>query len=75
MLAIMTKKNSKIDSYIKNAQPFARPILKKLRAQIHKGCPQVSEDIKWGGPFYLYKGRILCATMAFKKHCALIFWK
>lgn len=23
----------------------------------------------------MYQGRVLCATMAFKKHCALVFWK
>jgi uncharacterized protein YdeI (YjbR/CyaY-like superfamily) len=57
------------------AQPFAKPILKRLRTIIHKACPQVTEDIKWGKPFYLYQDRVLCATMGFKKHCALVFWK
>ena len=71
----MAKRNPKIDSYINKAQPFAKPILKKLRTLIHKACPKVTEEIKWSAPFYLYQDRVLCATMGFKKHCALIFWK
>lgn len=68
-------KNPKIDVYITRAQPFAKPILKRLRTIIHKACPKVVEEIKWGAPFYLYQNRVLCATMGFKKHCALVFWK
>jgi uncharacterized protein YdeI (YjbR/CyaY-like superfamily) len=71
----MGKKNTAIDAYISKSQPFAKPILKRLRGIIHKGCPKVIEDIKWGAPFYLYQDRVLCATMGFKKHGALIFWK
>ncbi len=71
----MAKKNSAVDAYVIKARPFAKPILKRLRTIIHKGCPKVTEDIKWGSPFYLYQNRVLCATMAFKEHCALVFWK
>jgi len=71
----MGKKNPKIDAYIAKARPYAKPILKRLRTVIHKTCPKVVEDIKWGAPFYLYQDRVLCATMAFKAHAALVFWK
>ncbi|MBS1972310.1 MAG: YdeI/OmpD-associated family protein [Bdellovibrionales bacterium] len=71
----MAKKNPQIDAYIKKSPDFAKPILKHLRKVIHKTCPQVVEEMKWNSPFYLYQGRILCATMAFKKHCAVVFWK
>lgn len=71
----MAKKNKEVDAYIARAQPFAKPILKKLRSIIHKGCPKVTEEIKWGAPFYMYQDRVLCATMGFKKHCAVVFWK
>lgn len=71
----MAKKNKEVDAYIARAQPFAKPILKKLRTIIHKGCPKVAEEIKWGAPFYMYQDRVLCATMGFKKHCAVVFWK
>jgi uncharacterized protein YdeI (YjbR/CyaY-like superfamily) len=71
----MAHRNSKVDAYITKARPFAKPILKRLRTIIHKGCPKITEEIKWGAPFYLYQNRVLCATMAFKGHCALVFWK
>ncbi len=66
--------DKRIDTYIEKAQPFAQPILKKLRVLIHKGCPEVVETIKWGMPFFEYKGP-LCNIAAFKQHCVLGFWK
>ena len=66
--------NSKIDAYITKAAPFAQPVLNHLRALIHKACPDVEEDIKWGRPFFLHRGTILCNMSAFKQHCAFGFW-
>jgi uncharacterized protein YdeI (YjbR/CyaY-like superfamily) len=71
----LAKRNPDVDAYVTQAPTFAKPILKRLRTTIHKGCPKVVEEIKWGAPFYLYQKRVLCATMAFKGHCALVFWK
>ncbi|MCW5906791.1 MAG: YdeI/OmpD-associated family protein [Chitinophagales bacterium] len=68
------KKDPRIDAYIEKAQPFAKPILKKLRALVHKGCPQVEETIKWGMPCFEYKGA-LCGLGSFKQHVTLGFWK
>lgn len=70
----MPKQDPRIDDYIAGAADFARPILIKVRKLIHVACPKVEETIKWGSPFYTYKG-IIAATPAFKKHCAVIFWK
>lgn len=70
----MSKKDPRIDAYIANSADFAKPILNRLRKLIHALCPLAEETIKWQSPFYLYKG-ILMATPAFKKHCAVIFWK
>jgi uncharacterized protein YdeI (YjbR/CyaY-like superfamily) len=64
----------RIDDYIARAADFARPILIRVRKLIHAACPNVEETLKWNFPFYTYKG-ILMATPAFKKHCAVIFWK
>lgn len=72
--AAVPKKDPRIDDYIARAADFARPILIRTRKLIHAACPAVEETIKWGSPFYTYKG-ILMTTMAFKRHCALIFWK
>lgn len=67
-------KDKRIDAYIANAQPFAQPILKKLRGLIHKGNPGVTETIKWGMPSFDYKGPF-CSFAAFKQHAVFGFWK
>ena len=64
----------KVDAYIAKAAPFAQPVLNHLRALTHKACPEVEEEIKWGRPFFLYRGTILCNISAFKAHCAFGFW-
>jgi uncharacterized protein YdhG (YjbR/CyaY superfamily) len=69
----MPKKDARVDAYIANAQPFARPILKHLRKLVHEACPEVEEGIRWGMPAFLYDG-ILCGMAAFKAHCAFGFW-
>jgi len=67
-------KNPRVDEYIKSAQPFARPILKKIRAIVHATVPEVTEDIKWGMPAFGYKG-MFAGMAAFKKHCAFGVWR
>jgi len=71
----MLHTNKDIDVYIEKSAPFAKPILLHLRQLIHKTCPEVEERIKWGFPHFDYKGQIMCSMAAFKKHCALNFWK
>src|SRR4051812_28461302 len=70
----MGKKNPRVDAYIQNAAPFAKPVLKYLRKAVHAGCPEVDETMKWSMPHFQYKG-ILCGMAAFKEHCAFRFWK
>jgi uncharacterized protein YdeI (YjbR/CyaY-like superfamily) len=70
----MPKQDPRVDAYIARAADFARPILLRVRKLVHATCPEVTEAIKWGVPFYEHKG-ILLTTPAFKQHCALIFWK
>lgn len=70
----MSQKDPRIDAYIAKSADFAQPILARIRKLIHAACPDAIETIKWNSPFYEHKG-ILIATPAFKKHCALIFWK
>ncbi len=41
---------------------------------MHTGCPGVEESIKWGMPFFEYRGAILCNMAAFKQHCRFGFW-
>lgn len=70
----MGQRDPRVDEYIARSGDFAKPILKRLRAAIHRGCPAVAEELKWNAPFFVYKG-ILCMMAAFKRHCTFGFWK
>lgn len=70
----MGRRDDRVDAYIANALPFARPILKKIRAVFHKGCEGVEETIKWGAPSFEYKG-MLGGMASFKAHVSYGFWK
>jgi uncharacterized protein YdeI (YjbR/CyaY-like superfamily) len=71
---LMPKKDPRIDEYIANAKPFAKPVLKHLRKLIHQAIPEVTETIKWGFASFDYKGP-LCSFASFKEHCVFGFWK
>jgi hypothetical protein len=70
----MGKTSPEVDAYIAAAAEFARPILRKVRAAFHKGCPEVEERLKWRMPSFEYKG-LLGGMAAFKKHVAWGFWR
>ena len=70
----MGKKDPRIDAYIANAAPFAKPILKHARAIVHRACPDVEETLKWSHPTFMYNG-MLCGMAAFKEHASFGFWK
>jgi hypothetical protein len=63
----------RVDAYLERAAPFARPILECLRRVVHRGCPEVVEDIKWGAPHFMHHG-MLCGMAPFKAHVAFGFW-
>ena len=67
-------RDPRVDAYIAKANDFAKPILKQIRAAVHKGHPAATETIKWGVPAYVDGHGILCVTPAFKRHCAWVFW-
>jgi hypothetical protein len=70
----MGKNDPRVDAYIANSQPFAKPILTHLRRLVHQACPKVQETITWGFPHFIYRG-ILCSMASFKKHAVFGFWK
>ena len=70
----MSATDPRVDAYIKKSAPFAQPIMKHLRALVHKACPEATETMKWSFPHFEYKG-ILCSMAAFKQHCSFGFWK
>ena len=69
-----TNYDARVDAYIAKSAPFAQPILEHLRRLVHEAAPMVTETIKWGFPFFDYKGQV-CHMSAFKEHAAFGFWK
>ena len=68
------KKDKRVDAYIAKSQDFAKPILTELRSRVHADVPEIEEDIKWGFPSFMYKGRIFFGMSAFKAHAGAGFW-
>jgi uncharacterized protein YdeI (YjbR/CyaY-like superfamily) len=67
-------KNPAVDAYIGRSAPFARPILTRIRALMHKADPAIEETIKWGVPHFEHQG-IVASMAAFKQHVAFGFWR
>lgn len=59
----------RVDAYIAGVAPFAAPILTHLRAVVHAACPDVTETIKWGMPYFERRG-LFCHMAAFAEHCS-----
>ena len=70
----MSQYDSRVDAYIEKSADFAKPILNHIRQLVHQVSPSITENIKWGMPFFEYKGA-LCHIAAFKQHAAFGFWK
>jgi uncharacterized protein YdeI (YjbR/CyaY-like superfamily) len=68
-------RDPRVDAYIAKAQPFARPILERVRERVHAVLPEVEEAMKWSMPAYTLGGKIVLVTSAFKAHAALNFWR
>jgi hypothetical protein len=66
-------KDKRLDAYIAKAQPFARPILTKVRSLFHKADPDIQETFKWGMPTFEHGG-IIGFMAAFKAHAAFGIW-
>lgn len=71
----MPRRDPRVTRYIQSRQPFARPLLTRLRRQIHASGKGIDEGIKWGMPAFLYRGKIVCGIAGFNAHCAIWFWK
>ncbi|MGF7081739.1 YdeI/OmpD-associated family protein [Mucilaginibacter sp. UYCu711] len=69
----MKQYDPRVDEYIGKTPAFAQPILKYIRELMHAASPHITENIKWGCPFFEYKG-IIGNMAAFKQHCAVGIW-
>jgi hypothetical protein len=70
----MSHRDPRVDDYIRQAAPFAQPILTELRERLHQACPDLQETIKWRMPTFECGG-ILAGMAAFQKHCSFGFWQ
>lgn len=66
--------NEKVSQYIEKQNELAKPILEYLRNFMHSCGLELQEEVKWGMPFFMYKGKVLCNIAGFKQHCAFGFW-
>ena len=41
-----TRTDPRIDAYIEKSAAFAQPILRRLRALVHRACPEATETVK-----------------------------
>ena len=73
--SLMPSTDARIDAYIDSKPAFAAPILRHLRAAVHRACPDVEETLRWSMPSFNYKGQILCQMAAFKEHAIFGFWR
>lgn len=69
----MEKYDPRVDAYIAKSADFAKPILEHLRKLVHDTSPLLTETMKWGFPFFEYKG-LVCQMAAFKEHIGFGFW-
>ncbi|MGZ3755584.1 MAG: YdeI/OmpD-associated family protein [Mucilaginibacter sp.] len=70
----MPQYDPSVEAYIAKSADFAQPILNHIRQLVHQTSPLITETIKWGFPFFEYKGQV-CQMAAFKQHCSFGFWK
>jgi uncharacterized protein YdeI (YjbR/CyaY-like superfamily) len=67
--------NSDVDTFVANAEAFAKPIIMHWRRLVHENCPEVVETIKWGIPHFDYKNDNMCVIASYKNHCSFTFLK
>jgi len=68
----MTRANRLLEQEIKKAQPFARPICKKLVEIVYRADPALEVTTKWGKPTFIKRGMI-CAIWPFLRHVSFVF--
>jgi len=60
-----------VASYLAKASPEARPMLVELRRLVRSAAPSAVEEIRYGMPYYRYRGRAVVGFAAFSKHVSL----
>lgn len=70
----MGTRSPEIDAYIAKAPDFARPILERIREDLHAAGGQLHEEMKWSNPAFV-QGTIIGAMAAFKGHVTCTLWR
>jgi hypothetical protein len=60
-----------IDAYFARQSPEQRALLETLRGLVEQAFPHAQTAIKWGVPFFLHNGKMVCALAAFKQHVVI----
>src|SRR6476619_5606925 len=68
----MNRMNPKVDGFFKKAKKWQQEF-EKLRT-IVLAC-ELTEELKWGKPCYLFQGNNIVLIHGFKEYCALLFFK
>ena len=65
----------KVDGFIAKLEHPLKAELEAVRSIIVNANPKIEEDIKWGGPSFLYKEDLATFNPRIKNYVALIFHK
>ncbi|MEJ2085133.1 MAG: DUF1801 domain-containing protein [Acidobacteriota bacterium] len=68
------REESGVESFIRQATPHVRPMLRDLRGIVHDYLPGATEEIKWGRPVYSLRN-IVCYLAAASDHACLGFYR
>lgn len=56
------------DEYLQDLPYWQQANLKLFRELVHAVSPDITEEIKWGVPVFIFKKKILFAMASFKAH-------
>src|SRR3984957_16454168 len=73
-IQLMLTTDPRVDADIAKSAELSRSLLNHLMKNVNKGCPGVTETIKWSMPFFDYEGAPLCNMAAFNQHRSFGFW-
>lgn len=65
----------KVDDYLAKLEDPLKEEMAVLRDAIMKVHPEITEDVKWGGPSFYYKGDIVTFSLRIKNTLTLVFHK
>ena len=60
------------DGFFAKQTPQLRKILDALRTLIEEAAPEATSSLKWGTPFFMVEGKMMCALGSHKAHVNLI---